>query len=137
MDALRASNTPMEAGGRVLRAPGIGRTSTGMRGGAIFLTKAGACPLPGLTSPTRQFAENLVPVMREEMSSNPAIDHFVIATFWPFYFSECWKGKSDQYFVNRVALNLPVGQEMAMAANHLRAGFTRRHATFIDALMAP
>jgi peptidoglycan/LPS O-acetylase OafA/YrhL len=89
--------------------------TTGMRG-AIFLTKAGACPLPGLTSPTRQFAENLVPVMREEVSSNPAIDRVVIGAFWPFYFSECWKGKSDQYFVNRVALNLPEGQEMAMAA---------------------
>ena len=89
--------------------------TTGMRG-AIFLTKAGACPLPGLTSPTRQFAENLVPVMRQEVSSNPAIDLVVIGAFWPHYFSECWKSKSDQYFVNGVALNQPDGQDMAMEA---------------------
>ncbi|NQW47320.1 MAG: acyltransferase, partial [Planctomycetes bacterium] len=85
--------------------------------GAVIVTKAGACPLPGITSPTREFAENLIPMMRKEVASNPAIDRVVIVALWPHYFSECWKSpRGDQYFIDGVALNLPEGQEMALSA---------------------
>jgi peptidoglycan/LPS O-acetylase OafA/YrhL len=85
--------------------------------GAALLVRAGACPLPGLTSPTRQFAENLIPVMMKEVASNPAIDRVVIVAFWSHYFSQCWKSPGgDRYFINGVALNLPEGQEMALSA---------------------
>ena len=84
--------------------------------GAVVISKAGVCPLPGLTSPTRQFAENLIPVMMKELSSNPAIDRVVIVACWPHYFSECWKAKGDQYFIDAVALNVPEGQELALSA---------------------
>jgi hypothetical protein len=85
--------------------------------GAVLITREGACPLPGLTSPTRPFAQNLIPVMMQEVASNPAIDRVVIVAFWPHYFSECWKRpRGDRYFINDVALNLPEGQEMALSA---------------------
>jgi peptidoglycan/LPS O-acetylase OafA/YrhL len=84
--------------------------------GAVVISKAGACPLPGLTSPTRPFAANLIPVMMREVSSNPAIDRVVIVAFWPHYFTECWKKKRDRYLINGIALNLPEGSEMAMSA---------------------
>ena len=86
---------------------------TGTRG-AVVLALAGVCPLPGLTSPTRQFAENLIPVMMKELSFNPAIDRVVIAAWWPHYFS--MEKKHERYFIHGVAMGTQEGQEMALSA---------------------
>jgi peptidoglycan/LPS O-acetylase OafA/YrhL len=79
--------------------------------GAIFITKGGCCPIPGVLRPDIPASESLVPVFEDEVLTNPAIDRVVIAARWQAYLS---RGSTST--IHGVKAGTEEGRREALAA---------------------
>jgi peptidoglycan/LPS O-acetylase OafA/YrhL len=79
--------------------------------GAIFITRGGCCPIPGVLRPDIPASESLVPVFEDEVLTNPAIDRVVIAARWQAYLS-----RGSISTINGVKSGTEEGRREALAA---------------------
>ena len=79
--------------------------------GAIFITRGGCCPIPGVLRPDIPASENLVPVFEDEVLTNPAIDRVVIAARWQAYLS-----RGSISTINGIKSGTEEGRREALAA---------------------
>ncbi len=79
--------------------------------GATFIVCGGLCPVPGAHHPTRQYHENLMPVLEDELRTNPAIDRVVISGLWKSHFAN-W----TEWSIEGVSLGANAGRQKALAS---------------------
>jgi peptidoglycan/LPS O-acetylase OafA/YrhL len=79
--------------------------------GAIFLTRGGASPIPGVEQDDVPHASNLVAAFERELATEPRIDRVVIAAFWPKHLSN-WARST----IGGVSTSLPEGRAAALRA---------------------
>jgi peptidoglycan/LPS O-acetylase OafA/YrhL len=79
--------------------------------GAIFLTRGGHCPIPGVEKPDLPGRSPLTPALERELATDSRIDRVVIAACWPHYLS-----KGARSTIGGISTGLPEGRAAALRA---------------------